>query len=136
MGMEFDWVKPKGRGREASCAKGVKSYRADYKDRDGRRRASTVFRLCGDTMKRARFVVGDRVQVGMAKSHGETFVAIRRVVDGGFKISSASKGKTGMAVSGHVKMSIDDLPIGDWPPEKVHLNDSGVLIMRVSDGQS
>jgi hypothetical protein len=132
MDIKFDWVKPLGTGRGAQ-PQGIRITRNDYIEKpSGTVRESTVVRIGADAMKKARFVIGDRVLVGTASLEGKSFVAIKRVHDGGYTISSADKGNKGKSLTGHVKMSTISIPLGEWGPEKVSVNDDGVIILRVS----
>ena len=134
MQITFDWVKP-ARGRSGRiAASGLKVVRNDYKDKDsGLLRTSTVVRFSPDVMKKARFVIGDRVLVGTATIGGEKFLAVRRVPDGGYAISGAQANK-GKAKPGHAKIGTDTLPLGEWETDHVEITDEGILLVKIADG--
>jgi len=134
MQISFDWVKP-ARGRSGRLpASGLRVVRNDYKDKDsGIVRESTVVRFSPDVMKKARFVIGDRVMVGTAVIGGEKYIAVRRVPEGGYAISGKKKGAVAPA---HVKVSTTKIPLGYWEANYVAITEDGILLARVKDGSS
>jgi hypothetical protein len=86
-------------------------------------------------MKKARFVVGDRVEVGFAQDNGLWVIAVRRVISGGYAISSARGGAvdvSGKPVRGKVQMTFrDGMPESFYSdPGSYEIDESGMLIVR------
>jgi hypothetical protein len=132
MNMKIEWVKPQ-RGRTGRVAGGgLRITRNDYLEKgSGNVRESTVLRISSDVMKKARFVIGDRVLVGAASFGEKKFVAIKRVPDDGYTISSSDKDKKGAIHTGHVKISNTGIPLGEWCADDVKVTDDGVLLAEV-----
>lgn len=134
MQINFDWVNPTKQGRHGTWKTGIIVSRNDYKcKKNGVLRVSTVVRLAPDVMKKARFVIGDRVMVGIATVSGDKFLALRRVPEGGYCISGPSARK-GTSSTGQVKIGTDTLPLGQFNFNDVELTDEGILLAQIVKG--
>jgi len=84
----FQWIAPSRSGnRGAGNVKGARI--AVYGNGKNTPQLSIV--LYGDTMKQMRWVVGDRVEVGIDNCSG--MLALRRVPQGGYALTALSIGK-------------------------------------------
>jgi len=84
----FQWIVPSRSGnRGAGNAKGARIAVYD----NGKNTAQLSIALYGDTMKQMRWVVGDRVEVGIDNYSG--MLALRRVPKGGYALTALSVGK-------------------------------------------
>jgi len=113
MNISFDWVKA-SKNHSVRSGVGVDSFKIN-KVKGGRGQKSgepTVYAAAViipiGAMKQARFVIGDRVELGFAISDEKgRMVAVRRVPEGGYRLGPASNptkavGKNGAASSGEV----------------------------------
>lgn len=130
MQIQFDWVNPLRVGRNGYTSSGITVSRNDYKDKNGSIRISTVVRFAPDVMKKARFVIGDRVMVGIARINEDRFLAVRRVTEGGYAISGPSARK-GKASNGHVKIHTENLPLGQYKFHDVQITEEGILLSAI-----
>lgn len=136
MTLSIDWINPlrgnggaKGRG----VSTGVRVYNLQYKDKtSGVIHRSTHIRLGPDTMQFCRFVVGDRVLIGVVEVSGKDHLAIKRDPTGhGFTLSNA-KGRAVHGSSkdyGVVKMKRRGIPEFDVPTKDCAITDDGVLLV-------
>ncbi len=131
--MKIEWVKPK-RGRSGGAVtSGLRITRNDYRcKKTSVLRISTVLRISVDVMRKARFVIGDRIAVGVAEADGKKFVVIRRVPDSGFTISTNDKSKKGSCTLGHVKISATNIPLGGWSVDDIRIAEDGTLFFEVN----
>jgi len=95
MAINFDWIQTLHQGRQLQDAKAVvmRKHRGG-KCKDGQQGYQMVIIIPEEAMKASRMVVGDRVLIGFAKNAEDgTLLAIKRVVVGGYTISTANGAK-------------------------------------------
>ena len=100
MAINFDWIETLRPGRKSQNVKAIvmRKHRGG-KFKDGKQGYQMAITIPEEAMKASRMVVGDRVMVGFAKSTDEgTCMAIKRVVVGGYTISTANGAKHAAAV--------------------------------------
>jgi hypothetical protein len=124
MDINFSWVKPT-RGRSAleagkSTTSGLAIYHLKNSTRDGKEEHQTCIRIGVDIMKAHRFVVGDRVIVGLAEAGGKRYIAIKRVPSDadGFKLSNPG-GKSRYGTDNHYGLA--KMKRREWPQLTVDL---------------
>ena len=137
MSSEFSWVKP----QRANAAAGdnyvygrkVKAGRQEYDD--AYQFAITIPEII---MKKARLVIGDKVEIGFAEDQSRgACIAVRRTLGDGYTITPASSGGKGYAASvrgksirGRVQVLMTELiPESFTAKNGGHeIDESGVLI--------
>lgn len=116
MSLNFDWVTPlstRGNGDISSNAVYATKSKAGRKKENGEINYQLRVLIPEQAMKAARFVIGDRAEVGFARDeNGRLAIALRRVLSGGYAISPAIGGNTedakGRSVRGRVQMTLRD----------------------------
>lgn len=138
MTLFIDWINPKrgnqGNGRGVST--GVRLSHSKYQDKaTGGYVESTQIRLGPDAMHFCRFVVGDRVQIGIVVVSGQKHLAIKRDTAGrGFTLSNA-KGKSVHGSTkdyGVVKMKRRDVPEFDVDTSDCTITSDGIFLIPVN----
>ncbi len=90
--MGFESVLSNGRMYSGSRTKKNGMSYATYKNKNKGDYSSAVFVIGTDTLKKARIVIGDRLDILYDKESGRGL--LRRVLEGGRKVSKASSGST------------------------------------------
>lgn len=100
--LDFQIIEKKRNGRPSSFAKAI----SITKNKNGQGASSTVIRLSADLMKKARFIVGDKVVVGVRIDDGKRQLMLRRCNDSpnAYTMSSV-KSDIGKATNCSIKIS-------------------------------
>jgi len=116
MTANFNWIKPIS-GRTTASSEFI-SVRKHSNGGSAAHQLSVT--LSVEAMQKARFVIGDRVQIAFADTDRGLCIAVRRVHDSGFKVSPAtvsvaagitSKTQSGKILRANIKASYtEDMP--------------------------
>lgn len=131
MHISFNWVNTDHTARKGFSKAAITVSKSKYTaKKDGVTRTATVVRIRFDAMKKARFVIGDRVMIGTAVVNGSEFLAVRRVPDGGYAISGPKENK-GTPSNATIKVHTDGIPLGKCDLDDVILNEDGILLAKL-----
>lgn len=139
MDLSINWFNPERTGRGSAAGKEI-AIKKVKTGKPGNRSYAVSVIIPEEAMKKARMVVGDRAVVGFGfDANGNKVVAIKRVVNCGYKLGPAT-GKTarngcdGKSVRARLQFNLKEGMFDSFNSEQFHVQEDGTLISVEADG--